>query len=57
MTLSFFKINETIQKSTKWKVKKKKKSLLIGELYKTNRLTDIEDKSMGPKGKTAEGIN
>lgn len=37
--------------------KKKKKSLLIGELYKTNRLTDIEDKSMGPKGKTAEGIN
>ena len=57
MTLSFFKINETIQKSTKWKVKKEKKTLLIGELYKTNRLTDIEDKSMGPKGKKAEGIN
>lgn len=56
MILSFKKKKNEIQKSTKWKVKKKK-SLLIGELYKTNRLIDIEDKSMDPKGKKAEGIN
>ena len=37
--------------------KRKKKSLLIGELYKTKRLTDIEDKSLDPKSKKAEGIN
>ena len=55
MILSFKKKKTKYRKVQNGKLKKK--SLLIGELYKTNRLIDIEDKSMDPKGKKAEGIN